>query len=605
MSFPYFQVLPGHELAYNEVVKPNRRWAFSYYFLYRWLPLLHPQQAMLIQLLRQATWRDGKPTGRCQLSNAILCRMLGWSESSHKSLLNELERPFSEWFVRRERTRKRHATLGHAVEGAPRYRVQMDDPLTPGDQAALSALFASVEPSTPYQAAEWLMGLAARPTRALWSLLDEQSVGRGLPDTNTTLLELARQAWPHLWESPPGDLRALRDAAEQLQLRVTGAGYAHMELDYLRRSWLPALGVNQTWLAIILRARCFHDPTTHETRDVVTISRKQLEEQLAIPARTFRRLLRDEALVPFFLTSAPGEAADPQSPREMPHRGDVAFSVAFPLVPVAPGDRPRYEALLLSRDAGELEISTGGHSTHLRPATRPDSAEEDLHNRPPDPARTGHSTRLKGGQPAPGPGSNRSLDPAERGATGHSTRLEPATRPTIPLPTNRQEASTYQKSTLPSTLGEGEETGKRTEIEALLAPFGIKNLGAILENEALSVAEVRGWILRGREEVDPPQMAGYLYNRLRPASDLRAYDPLPPRYEVAGAIEPEEATLFEQWWMDERAIPVGADPAQAERYRAWLWVVKGETGERGHVDFSPRARWRREMARREYDYLTT
>ncbi len=74
METSFFSVLPGHDLAYNEVVKPARRWAFSYYYLYRWLPLLHPQQAMLIQVLRQSTWQNGRPTGRCQLANATLCR---------------------------------------------------------------------------------------------------------------------------------------------------------------------------------------------------------------------------------------------------------------------------------------------------------------------------------------------------------------------------------------------------------------------------------------------------------------------------------------------------------------------------------------------------
>ncbi|MCB0076729.1 MAG: hypothetical protein KDD73_04845 [Anaerolineales bacterium] len=599
MSFPYFTVDAGHELAYNEIVKPHRRWAFSYYFLYRWLPLLHPQQAMLIQLLRQATWRDGKPTGRCQLSNGVLCQMMGWSESSHKSLLCELERDYSDWFIQRERTRKRHVTQGHAVEGAPRYRIQMDEPLTPRDQQALLALMAQQQPRTPYQAAEWLISLSQQPTRALWALLDEQPIDDSpLPDRSTTVAALTRQSWPHLYDAPPEAQRTLLEAAERLQLRVTGAGYAHMELDYLRRAWLPQLGINQTWLAIVLRARCFHDPNSSETRDVVTVSRKTLEAQLTIPARTFRRLLRDESLIPLFLTSAVGESADPQDPRAMPHRGNVAFTVAYPLLPIAPKDQTTYAARLF---AAHTVPSTKGQPTPLNVASRPDSSTEPLHKGPTDPAERGQATPLIHNGAASRPISIWPPHPAEPWPTSQSAPLNAANQPDIPLTITHQEPLFFQESKEPTTLGgRGEVTksDQEKEICALLEPFGINNLRPILENRTLTIKEVRGWIARGYDEVAAPQMAGYLFRRLRRGSDIAQDDPLPHSYQLLGEIDREEAALFERWWLEERPIPVEPSP-QTERYGVWLRVIKGEAGDPHQPDYSPHARWRRTVARQQ------
>nr|MBA3532118.1 hypothetical protein [Ardenticatenales bacterium] len=361
MTSPFFSVLPGHDLAYNEIVKPSRRWSFSYYFLYRWLPLLHPQQSMLIQVLRQCTWQNGRPTGRCQLANATLCRLLGWAESSHKTLLAELERPLSEWFIQRERTRKRHVTEGHAVEGAPRYRISMDEPLTPRDQAALEALLRTAHPATPYEAAEVLSGLSEQRSRELWAQLDTQAVPATLPAAPATVADIACAVWTHIGPAL-SQQRAFAESAERCQLRITGAGYAHMELDYLLRSWLPELGINNTWLTIILRARCFYDPNTGESRDTVTISRRELEAQLGIPERSFRRLLRDDQTLSLFHISPADAPVDPANPRTLPHRGDLTFHLAYPLLPICPPDQGRYEGLLLGREA---ELSTTGQAARL------------------------------------------------------------------------------------------------------------------------------------------------------------------------------------------------------------------------------------------------
>jgi hypothetical protein len=598
MTSPFFTVLPGHDLAYNEVVKPHRRWAFSYYYLHRWLPLLHPQQAMLIQVLRQSTWQHGRPTGHCQLANATLCRLLGWSESSHKTLLAELERPLTEWFVRRDRTRKRHVTEGHAVEGAPRYRVTMDDPLTPRDQAAFQALLAQVHPATPYEAAELLKDLAGRRTRELWGLLDAQPAAISQAEPASVAV-IARRVWSHLPQAALDESRAFAETAEQCHLRLTGAGYAHMELDYLLRSWLPEIGVPHSWLVIALRARCFHDPHTGETRDVITMSRRELEAQLGIPERTFRRMLRDEQTLNLFHTSPAGQEANPLAPRELPHRGDVTFHVAYPLLPIAPADQERYEKLLFSRNGSEpaTSLSTSGQFTRLETAIEPVWPAFVINKKPQYPSESGQSARLFDLEAVNEPVSTRPMNPSELEGSGYTTHLKAATQPHIQetVFNNKLQAKTKHNVQLP--FGEGGKSSESQQMAQVLEPFEIQGLAKILENPGLTLAEVRGWIYRGYEEVEAHQMGGYLFRRLCGNNSDAAASPLPEIYRLVGAVSDEEEQQFEKWWLEERVAAPFEDDEQRSRYGAWLRIKKREEGNPDRPDFSPHARWRREMAR--------
>ncbi len=548
---------------------------------------------MVVQVLRQSSWQNGRPTGGCQLTNATLCTHLGWSDTSHKTLLAELERPYSDWFVVRERTRKRHVTEGHGVEGAPRYRVQMDDPLTPRDQGALRALLGKYHPDSPYAAAEILATFAAQRTRDLWAQLDAQEI-MSTATHPTTVAAVASAVWAHLPTAQINAHRPFVECAEQLQLRLTGVGYAHMELDYLLRGWLPTLGINNTWLVVALRARCFHDPQTGETRDIAVVSRRELEQQLNIPERTFRRLLRDDATIPLFMIAPVGQALDSALPRTIPHRGDLVFHIAYPLLPIAPSDRASYEHLLLGDYA---PLSTTGQPTRLMVANQPTSTGKVIHTRQNNPTDSGQSTLLSMRHSVSEPISWRQINPAEKAETGNITRLNTVKQPDIPTIRTTQTAVTTNHPTFPPALEGGKDETTKVEIRRLLEPFTIQGIASILQNTALTATDVRGWIYRAKAEVEPAQIGGYLFRRLRINSDLIADDPLPERYKVMGEVRLEEDVLFESWWLDELAPPPFEDSAQRERYGAWLQVVKHEEGNPDRPDYSARARFRRELAR--------
>jgi hypothetical protein len=134
---------------------------------------------------------------------------------------------------------------------------------------------------------------------------------------------------------------------------------------------------------------------------------------------------------------------------------------------------------------------------------------------------------------------------------------------------------------------------------ALLEPFRIKGLTRILQNTSLTVARVRAWIYRGRDEVEPHQMGGYLFRRLASDLDPAIDDSLPPSYQLAGQVDEAEASVFEEWWLAELSPPPFTGGEQRARYGAWLVVVKGEAGDPDRPDFAPHACWRREMARQE------
>jgi hypothetical protein len=548
---------------------------------------------MLIQVLRQSSWQNGRPTGGCQLTNATLCAHLGWSDTSHKTLLAELERPYSDWFITRERTRKRHVTEGHGVEGAPRYRVQMDDPLTPRDQAALTALLAKHHPATPYAAAELLATLAQLRTRELWEQLDAQPT-TSLPGNPTTVAALASKVWSHIPLSQLNIHKPFVECAEQLQLRITGVGYAHMELDYLLRGWLPTLGINNTWLVIALRARCFHDPQTGETRDIAVVSRRDLEKQLNIPERTFRRVLRDDATLPLFAIAPVGYAINPQEPRIIPHRGDLAFHVAYPLLPIAPTDRAAYEQLLLSDNA---RLSTSGQPTRLMAVIQPASTGKVIHKRTTNPSDGGQPTHLNEIETVKTPVSNRQYNPSEMAQSGQSTLLNAVIQPDIPKSFQTQPAQISKTQTDLPPLGGGRHETEKAEIRRLLEPFSIQGIASILQNPTLTAKDVQGWIYRAKDEVEPVQIGGYLFRRLRVNSEMIMDDPLPHRYRLMGTIKPDETGLFEEWWLEELSPPPFMDDSQRERYGAWLQIAKHEEGNPDRPDFSARARFRRELAR--------
>ena len=79
----------------------------------------------------------------------------------------------------------------------------------------------------------------------------------------------------------------------------------------------------------------------------------------------------------------------------------------------------------------------------------------------------------------------------------------------------------------------------------MLAPYRIQGIARLVANPELTAALVRGWILRGREEVREETMGGYLFRRLSSPEALRTAlpenDPLAP---LVRALESGDSTII-------------------------------------------------------------
>jgi chromosomal replication initiation ATPase DnaA len=130
--------------AYNEIVQPDLQHYASRYFHRQWLPILGPELWLLIWEMRtrcywnketgvkrdtfEATYKDlGESIG---INGLKAWRALNPQEPERKALIAR--------FVLRSETKRRYSsTRGGAVNDKTIWRIRLDDPLTPEDEAKL------------------------------------------------------------------------------------------------------------------------------------------------------------------------------------------------------------------------------------------------------------------------------------------------------------------------------------------------------------------------------------------------------------------------------------------------------------------------------------
>ncbi|MEM7033334.1 MAG: hypothetical protein AAF629_27520 [Chloroflexota bacterium] len=121
---------------YNEIVQPDRVCVITQYFRTQWMPRLNPRLAWLIVNLRQHCYWN-KQTGElrdwCIVDQTELSRELG---ADKKTLRRLMKSEHADKFILEARTdRYRYdGSLGKQVRQKTRYRIRMDDPLTPEDE---------------------------------------------------------------------------------------------------------------------------------------------------------------------------------------------------------------------------------------------------------------------------------------------------------------------------------------------------------------------------------------------------------------------------------------------------------------------------------------
>ena len=123
---------------YNEIVKPDRVFVATQYFRKKWMPLLGPALAWVIIALRQHCYwskETGEKRDWCLISQEELATEAGISVATLKRLLKQ---EHANKFIIEVSHRYRYDPHKRKqVRKKSRYRLRMDDPLTPEDEELL------------------------------------------------------------------------------------------------------------------------------------------------------------------------------------------------------------------------------------------------------------------------------------------------------------------------------------------------------------------------------------------------------------------------------------------------------------------------------------
>jgi hypothetical protein len=131
------RMIPYYADARNEIIKPQRHQVITDYFTRRWLPRLGPTLTLLVIALRRHCYYNEitkQQEDWCFPHQRDLAAELG---VSRRTVQRELSRPEAQLFVRREPQYRYDRERNRMIRTVDRYRITMDDPLTPEDERQL------------------------------------------------------------------------------------------------------------------------------------------------------------------------------------------------------------------------------------------------------------------------------------------------------------------------------------------------------------------------------------------------------------------------------------------------------------------------------------
>ncbi len=270
---------------YNEIVKPDRVFVATQYFRKKWMPLLGPSLAWVIIALRQHCYwsrETGEKRDWCLISQEELAREAGISVATLKRLLKH---EHADKFIIEVTHRYRYDPKKRKqVRKKSRYRIRMDDPLVPIDEALLREKLAqqlaglNVDPETGQ--VDMLKLLDRLSHGSLDDLQFNMSDRSDIPDSQTdqideSISELAQQIslfitgshhsdgssadgeetspYPNGVHVPADEMRNFELADDQVLVPWNGNHLAVPIVDVVKRD----LGLSRGQLANYARTDCF------------------------------------------------------------------------------------------------------------------------------------------------------------------------------------------------------------------------------------------------------------------------------------------------------------------------------------------------------------
>ena len=180
-----------YSTPYNAIVRDDVVMGVTRYFLERWLPILGPGPAAVVNTLRQLDYAC--TANAIVIPGEALAREAG---VSRRYLYTCLENPWMAAFIRLEFGEELRDDAGKVSQQPNHYHIRMDDPLTPADADHLRRTLITLA-DTPIEAATRALDLEPE---ALWSPLP--GIPPGIPPEQfssprpITALDVLRSAFP-------------------------------------------------------------------------------------------------------------------------------------------------------------------------------------------------------------------------------------------------------------------------------------------------------------------------------------------------------------------------------------------------------------------------
>ncbi len=538
-----FSLSAEYSTPYNAVIRGEIVMGVPRYFLERWLPVLGPDPAALVNTLRQLDYRA---SGGVTISGAALAREAGMSR---RHLYTCLQAPWLAAFVRTVHGGRTQAADGTLQQQPNRYLVRMDDPLTPADADRLVEVLTHLA-DTPLEAARRALDLEPR---ALWAPDPSQRGGRFVEPRAITARDALLRAFPAWTAAGEDEQQALNEQADALHRHVTlvredGRTSKVIVPQYFRQQWWKRLGHDRAWAYLWLRGQVYDNPTEGIQRDTCWVpALEALLTVLGRPREWWRRNVENAAadgegwaLTDFFRQTDAQKGRDPAHPQWVARQFVVALQI-----PIAPEDRARYERLLQEWPPEGIVPGEGGGSTTNGPAGSGEvrhkrthrSVEGPPHTDTPDPA--GSATPVHTG----GEGVRHT------GAQGSATNTHRESESTHSAPSVENPASV--SSSIPAGAGIAEVAAAETP-------------AAEAENQAPSLSERIAYALEHTPDLPLYRTASArTWLEQAWAEPVRPHTPAWVQVEQ-GRVAPRDLVAL--------MLGISADPSvqHAPRYLSWV-----------------------------------
>jgi hypothetical protein len=363
---------PEYSTPYNAIIRDDVVMGVPCYFLERWVPVLGTSAAALVNTLRQLDYRC--KGDHIEISGAALARE---ASMSRRHLYTCLDTPWISAFVDLDPGQRSRDKDGKITQQANRYRVRMDDPLTPADADHLLTVLVNLA-DTPLIAAEKALALAPRD---LWAPTLHPPSEHFTSPRPLLARDVLRRAFP-TWSAANDDqAQTFARLAEDLHRHVTlvrkdGRTSKIIVPQYFRRRWWPHLGHDLAWVYLWLRGCVYDNPEDNIRRETCWIP--SLQSILALigrPREWWRRNVETATpssegwtLADFFQQLASQKGRDSSHPQQVARQFRVALDI-----PIAPEDRARYEELISQWVPADPEVSPGPNTRETL-STPPGSA---------------------------------------------------------------------------------------------------------------------------------------------------------------------------------------------------------------------------------------